>query len=164
MPAIPLHHIRFTTGSIAHIDIKGRWTPSQSSRDACHTTTQYVLLLELLHINIPKADGPPHLKVSNSHNSFTLYTALCAIQLFVLSFGVELLDRSVIHLLFIRSFVCNMKRPSVKQSMKRQVSSNFQIYPGKTDDRPPPHLKLPEHWVNSLLFNVTNESPFEMVN
>ena len=85
-----------------------------------------------------KGRWPPHLKVSNSHNSFTLYTALCAIQLFVLSFGVELLDRSVIHLLFIRSFVCNMKRPSVKQSMKRQVSSNFQIYPGKTDDRPPP--------------------------
>ena len=27
MPAIPLHHISFTTGSIAHIDIKGRWTP-----------------------------------------------------------------------------------------------------------------------------------------
>ena len=69
MPAIPLHHISFTTGSIAHIDTKGRWTP--------------------------------HLKVSNSHNSFTLYTALCAIQLFVLSFGVELLHRSVIHLLFI---------------------------------------------------------------
>ena len=27
MPAIPLHHISFTTGSIAHIDIKGRCTP-----------------------------------------------------------------------------------------------------------------------------------------
>ena len=33
----------------------------------------------------------------------------------------------------IRSFVCNTKRP-VKQSMKWQVSSNFQIYPGKTDE------------------------------
>ena len=33
----------------------------------------------------------------------------------------------------IRSFVCNTKRPSVKQSMKWQVSSDFQIYPGKTD-------------------------------
>ena len=32
----------------------------------------------------------------------------------------------------IRSFVCNTKRPSVKQSIKRQVSSNFQIYPGKS--------------------------------
>ena len=27
MPAIPLHHITFTTGSIAHINTKGRWTP-----------------------------------------------------------------------------------------------------------------------------------------
>ena len=45
-------------------------------------------------------------------------------------------------LLIIRSFVCNMKRPSVKRSIKWQVSSNFQIYPGKTDE--PPHLKLPE--------------------
>ena len=33
-----------------------------------------------------------------------------------------------------------MKRPSVKQSIKRQVSSNFQIYPDKTDD--PPGIKL----------------------
>ena len=38
----------------------------------------------------------------------------------------------------IRSFICNMKRPSVKQSVKQQVSSNFQIYLGKTDDYPPP--------------------------
>ena len=29
---------------------------------------------------------------------------------------------------------------------------------------PPPNLKLPEHWVNSLLSNVANESPFEIVN
>ena len=28
----------------------------------------------------------------------------------------------------------------------------------------PPCLKLPEHRVNSSLFNVTNESPFETVN
>ena len=27
MPAISLHHIRFTTGSITHIDTKGRWAP-----------------------------------------------------------------------------------------------------------------------------------------
>ena len=40
--------------------------------------------------------SPP---VSNSHNSFTLYTALHSIQLYMLSFGVELLDRSVINLL-----------------------------------------------------------------
>ena len=31
-----------------------------------------------------------------------------------------------------------MKRPSVKQSIKWQVSSNFQIYPGKSEDLPPP--------------------------
>ena len=37
---------------------------------------------------------------------------------------------------FIRSFVCNTKRPSVKQSIKWQVSSNFQIYPSKTDEPP----------------------------
>ena len=60
----------------------------------------------------------------------------------------------------IRSFVCNTKRPSVKQSIKRQVSSNFQIYPGKTNG-PPPRLKLPEHWVTSMLFNAVNEHPFE---
>ena len=42
--------------------------------------------------------------------------------------------------LLIRSFICNTKRPSVKQSMKWQVSSNFQIYPGKTDN--PPGIKL----------------------
>ena len=77
MPAIPLHHISFTTRSIAHIDTKGRWTPL-------------------------------HHKVSNSHNSFTSFTALHAIQLFVLSFGVELLDRSVIHLLFIYLFICQL--------------------------------------------------------
>ena len=29
---------------------------------------------------------------------------------------------------------------------------------------PSPHSKLPEHWVNSSLSNVANESPFEMVN
>ena len=29
-----------------------------------------------------------------------------------------------------------MKRPSVKQNMKWQVSSNFQIYPSKSDDPP----------------------------
>ena len=41
MHAITLYHINFTTGSLAHIDSKGRWTPSQSGRDACHTTTPY---------------------------------------------------------------------------------------------------------------------------
>ena len=46
---------------------------------------------------------------------------------------------------------------------KLEMSSNFQIYPGKTDNGPP-HSKLPEHRVNSSLFNVTNESPFKTVN
>ena len=52
-------------------------------------------------------------------------------------------------------------RPSVKWSIKWQVSSNFQIYLGKTDG--PPHLKLPECWVNSTLYNAVNEHPFETV-
>ena len=51
---------------------------------------------------------------------------------------------------------------------KLEMSSNFQIYPGKTDDYPPspplpPHSKLPELRVNSLLFNVVNKSPFNTV-
>ena len=37
----------------------------------------------------------------------------------------------------------------------------FQIYLGKTDE--PPHLKLPEHWVNSTLYNAVNEHPFKTV-
>ena len=41
----------------------------------------------------------------------------------------ELLHQGTTFHLFIRFFVCNMKRPSVKQSVKQQVSSNFQIYP-----------------------------------
>ena len=50
---------------------------------------------------------------------------------------------------------------------KLEMSSDFQIYPfgGKSDGpSPPPHLELPEDRVNSSLFNVTNESPFETVN
>ena len=39
-----------------------------------------------------------------------------------------------------------------------------QFYLGKTYDIPSPHLKLPQNRVNSLLFNVTNESPFKTVN
>ena len=38
----------------------------------------------------------------------------------------------IIIIIIIGSFVCNTKRPSVKQSIKWQVSSNFQIYPGKS--------------------------------
>ena len=43
------------------------------------------------------------------------------------------------------------------------MSSNFQIYPGKSYGLLP-HLKLPEKGVNSSLIYVVNESPFEMVN
>ena len=44
-----------------------------------------------------------------------------------------------------------------------EMSSNFQIYLGKTDDIPP-CLKLPVNRVNSSLFYVVNETPFETVN
>ena len=47
---------------------------------------------------------------------------------------------------------------------KLEMSSNFQIYPQGINLTDCPHLKLPEHWVNSLLSNVANENPFEMVN
>ena len=47
----------------------------------------------------PIRNGQLKRKYRNHHNSFTLFTALHAIQLYMLSFGVELLDRSVIHLL-----------------------------------------------------------------
>ena len=52
-----------------------------------------------------------------------------------------------------------MKRPSVKQSVKQQVSSNIQTYPGKTDDRPP----IQTARALSELFTVQccNESPFK---
>ena len=39
----------------------------------------------------------------------------------------------------VRSFICNMKRPSVKQSIKQQVCSNFQMkYSDKLSDIPQP--------------------------
>ena len=44
------------------------------------------------------------------------------------------------------------------------MSSNFQFYLGKTEDIPPPLLKLPVERVNSLLIYVVNDTPFEMVN
>ena len=54
----------------------------------------------------------------------------------------------------IRSFVCNMNmnRPSVKRGIKWQVSSNFQIYPGKTDDPPTITLKQKLEMVYSFTF------------
>ena len=45
----------------------------------------------------------------------------------------------------------------------RERVLHSQIYLGKTDDLSP-HSKLPEHRVNSSLFNAVNESPFETVN
>ena len=45
---------------------------------------------------------------------------------------------------------------------KLEMSSNFQIYPWGVNLTP--HSKLPEHRVNSLLFNVTNDSPIKTVN
>ena len=51
---------------------------------------------------------PPGLKVSHDLNSFTLYTALYAIQLYVLSFGVDLLERAVIYL-FLQKISINLQ-------------------------------------------------------
>ena len=44
-----------------------------------------------------------------------------------------------------------------------EMSSNFQIYPGKTDNIPP-HSKLPVKRVNSLLIYAINDTPFKTVN
>ena len=58
MPAIPLHHISFTTGSIAHINTKGRWSipPVKTTRDGPQS--------ELITVQCcpwePQADEPPH--------------------------------------------------------------------------------------------------------
>ena len=75
-----------------------------------------------MHLNCPLYTINKSSKVSPSKSWVHLF-----LRLFLIFFRVN----------HIRSFVCNMKRPSVKQSMKQQVSSNFQIYPGKSDDRPP---------------------------
>ena len=60
------------------------------------------------------------------------------------------------------SFLFIETKELCEKRAKLETSSNFQIYPwgGKSD----PHLKLPEDRVNTSLFNVTNESPFETVN
>ena len=47
MPAIQLHHTSFTTGSIAHIDTEGRWTPLKQAGMPAIPLHQ---LLDLLHI------------------------------------------------------------------------------------------------------------------
>ena len=57
----------------------------------------------------------------------------------------------------------NMKRPSVKQSIKWQVCSNFQMkYPDKLSDIPPPKQNCQWQEMKSLLIYVVKESPFEM--
>ena len=63
----------------------------------------------------------------------------------------------------IRSFVCNMKRPSVKQSIKEQVSSNLADEPSSARSVLP-HAKLPEKRANSSHIYTVNENPFETVN
>ena len=45
MPAIPLHHISFTTGSIAHIYTKGRWTPQSKLPD--HRVNSSLFMLSM---------------------------------------------------------------------------------------------------------------------
>ena len=70
---------------------------------------------------------------------------------------------------FIRSFVCNTKRPSVKQSMKQQVSSNLADEPTLADvlplpPHPPPHSKLLDKKVTAMHLHTVNENPFKTVN
>ena len=55
-----------------------------------------------------------------------------------------------------------MKRPSVKQSMKWQVSSNLADEPSLADL--PPHSKLLDEKVTAMHFHTVNENPFETVN
>ena len=64
------------------------------------------------------------------------------------------------------SFVSYKKRKSsVKQEQNLKWAQIFRFTQVKLMmDPPPSHSKLPEHRVNFLLFNVTNESPFETVN
>ena len=63
----------------------------------------------------------------------------------------------------IRSFICNTKRPSVKQSMKWQVSSNLADEPTLADVLPP-HSKLLDKKVTFTHFYMVNENPFQTVN
>ena len=64
--------------------------------------------------------------------------------------------------ILIRSFVCNTKRPSVKQSMKWQVSSNLADKPSLADL--PPCSKLLDKKVTAMHFHTINENSFETVN
>ena len=59
-------------------------------------------------------------------------------------FGLSNLGSNFYHLMemclnnqqFIRSFICNMERPSVKQSIKQEVSSNLADEPSLADEPP----------------------------
>ena len=52
--AIPLHHISFSTGSIAHIDTKGRWTPLSIE---CSNSFFFIDVEQCIYIE--QTDGPP---------------------------------------------------------------------------------------------------------
>ena len=54
------------------------------------------------------------------------------------------------------------KEKSVKQEQNLKQAQIFRFTPRGVNLTP--HLKLPEDRVNTSLFNVTNESPFETVN
>ena len=55
--------------------------------------------------------------------------------------------KRALHFNLIRSFVCNRKRPSVKQSIKQQACSNFQMkYPDKLSDIPPCKTASNRRW------------------
>ena len=64
------------------------------------------------------------------------YKCECTAQFYII------LTLSITMIGLIRSFVCNTKRPSLKQSMKWQVSSKLADKPSLADL--PPHSKLPE--------------------
>ena len=50
----------------------------------------------------------------------------------------------------VRSFVCNTKRPSVKQSIKQQVSSNLADEPSLADGPSTSENSCLEYWYTIL--------------
>ena len=142
--------------------------PVQPCRSGCAHTAPKYLIQELQPPFSPQEENPNlecpglshHLLCAPRQRTISLMHALYI----RVNVSVEFVKKGGCCMI-IRSFVCNTKRPSVKQSIKWQVSLNFQIYPGKTDEPSlhPSHLQLPELRVNSLLFNAVNEHPFETV-
>ena len=66
------------------------------------------------------------------------------------------------YILLVRSFLYDTERPSVKQSIKQQVCSNFQM--SCTLRRAtPPGWNCQWQQIKSLLIYVFNESPFKMI-